>query len=365
MRQFHCTEANMKNGKNSSPVQDCGVPKVNRLLRAERIRLFFLIRFFSDFKAAMGLIRMLGIDHRYVVFENNHKFGKVGSQEINPVSTSAAFPFYSPDWLTVRFYDNELPGFRRDELVLNREPYKTFFHESFSSGEKSVLRQAMRAENRKIIVCCSPTGEEVTVILKAYQKLRLPEKPLLILGLSELNRSLKGSLVKRGFKVTNRTRCTQNLLSFGSSDIVILSTMGELFKFLKAADLAIVGHDRNLFEPAVLGVPILYFKEPLKMTEKERWIVASFGLIWRKNKVAKKLLDETGGAVSINPTLLHEQMVEALRNPYVLRQGAQAAVQRFNREIIPQARRYGSGLLAAGIRAKRSPLRIDEKLEQC
>ena len=42
-------------------------------------------------------------------------------------------------------------------------------------------------------------------------------------------------------------------------DILLIKTRGELSRLYGLADLAVVGRERNIFEPACLGKPVLYF----------------------------------------------------------------------------------------------------------
>jgi len=115
-------------------------------------------------------------------------------------------------------------------------------------------------------------------------------------------------------------------------DIVLINTRGELVKFFSAADLAIVGEDRNLFEPASQWVPILYFPG-----------------VWRNNQTAKHLLDDAGGAVQIQLPILYDQVASILAHPEDLIQGTENAMEAFRSEVVPAAQLYGAILLGAAV----------------
>jgi 3-deoxy-D-manno-octulosonic-acid transferase len=112
--------------------------------------------------------------------------------------------------------------------------------------------------------------------------------------------------------------------------VVVVNTQGELLPFMAAADMAIVGFDRNLFEPASQGLPVLYFGGPC-----------------RSNKTAMRLLTETGGAREIAPGRFLHQIEDILADPSSMIAGAEVAIRRFKQEVIPSVRFYTSLLIAA------------------
>lgn len=313
-------------------------------------KLCFCVGAIADLYAARGLITALRIrpGRSVIAFD----------QEADEAMTRRIFPGYTlergwrsrPDRLRIRFDTYGRPGFRGGELVFDYAPYKYFFKRSGSWESGGSLRRAMRVEHgRKIIVCSASTRDEVKEILKAYGRLAIVPRPLLVLGLRQPDPFLKGVLLRMGVRAAWRMRRDQGLSLLGRTEVVVLNTAGELSGFLGASDLALMGHDRNLFEPAVLGVPILYFNGPLKISPKMKKLMKLFGLAWRNNRMAKRLLDAAGGARRIRPAFFAGQITQALDHPEEMVRGAREAVRKLNEEVLPEARRRGAFLLAEAL----------------
>lgn len=65
-------------------------------------------------------------------------------------------------------------------------------------------------------------------------------------------------------------------------DVLLVKTLGELSQLFGLADLVVVGNDRNIFEPASLGKPILYFGDQNS---------------WKNNREALAALEREEGAM--------------------------------------------------------------------
>lgn len=109
-----------------------------------------------------------------------------------------------------------------------------------------------------------------------------------------------------------------------SRDVVVLNTTGELFWLLGAADLAIVGMDRNVFEPASQGIPTLYFDGP-----------------WANKRTELDLLVANGAAHAVEAHRLAHQITEALGGR-LEPGGTEEARRALEDDILPPA-----GLLAS------------------
>src|SRR3989339_299706 len=118
----------------------------------------------------------------------------------------------------------------------------------------------------------------------------------------------------------------------GDLDVVFLNTTGEVITLMKAADLAVLNSNRNIFEPASQGVPTLYFTGE-----------------WGKNRTAKNLLDETGGAIPIDPDRLGQQFVDVLSSPNSLQSGALTATSSFDTHVTPASKMFGSLTIAGAL----------------
>lgn len=327
---------------------------LNRLIRRKNIKFFFRINIIADLNAVRGFISVLGIKRRTMVIRCGSEVTQAAAKKALTGCVFTTGRALSKNWLPVIFDSNRQTHLARDgRLILNYDPYKYCHSVRVSSKERVRLRRAMRIKkNRKVIVVSCSTRDEVEVILKAYKRLDLFDQPLLILGLRRPDAALPGFLNRRGFRTHDRRSLKQALSYCGESDVVVLNTMGELFNFLKVADLAIMGHDRNIFEPALLNVPILYFGSPLNMSQNDKKMADLFKLFWRKNRTAKSLLDRTGGAHRIDLAFLHHQITKMLRFPDKAIRGTQKAVRLFHRQVIPANRLCGTRLLASAVMAK-------------
>jgi len=118
----------------------------------------------------------------------------------------------------------------------------------------------------------------------------------------------------------------------GKHDVVLVTTKGELFKFIQSADITIVGLDRNIFEPASQGSPILYFEG-----------------VWWNNGWMRYLLTEQGAAAAVkeNPDEFRDQITSILENPesHILK--TQEAVQHYHKKVMPADMLYAKLLIAA------------------
>ncbi len=327
---------------------------LNHLIRETNTKLFFRVECVAELNAVRGFMGVLGIRRQHAVVS----YGLEAPEKL----TKAMFKgclltksrTLSPNWFSVKFDTEGKTRLAERGLIVNYDPYKYYHPTRVSSKERVRLRRAMRIKkDRKVIVVSCSTRDEVEVVLKAYKRLGSLDNPLLIVGLRRLDLSLPGFLSRRGFRTHDRRSLKQALSCCGGSDIVVLNTMGELFNFLKVADLAIVGHDRNIFEPALLDVPILYFSRPLSMNERERELARWFNLFWRKNRTAKKMLDKFGGAARIRRPAFHRQIDHALRYPGPMIRGARRAVRVFRDQIIPASGSGAASALTEGIAKRR------------
>ena len=313
----------------------------NRHLLKKRLKLFFKIESVADLNAVRGFISALGIKKQNVAIQIG---SEITEKNVKKIFRGCAFTRVRPlpkNWIPVRF-DTEGPVRLASDggLVVNYVPYKYFVPVKPSKNERIRLREAMRVEKgRKVILVSCSSRDEVSAVVEAWKRLEFSEKPLLIIGMRKQDFSLAGFLTGKGYKTHDRRSPRQTLSRFGKSDVVILNTMGELFEFTRAADLAIVGHDRNIFEPALLGVPVLYFERPLKLNGDEKKLARVFRLFWRKNLVAKELADKFNAAAPIKQAFFYGQIRATLRKPAAMIQGGRRAVRVFRRRVIPAARR--------------------------
>ncbi len=305
----------------------------------------------ADINAVKGLIRVLGLGRSSIVI----RFG----DEITESMAKKAFPGFRVTGKKIKACLQT--GFNtegRDRLsgtggvIFNYVPYKFFAlsPSAYSSKKRNALREILKTGKRKVICVSCTNRNEVWTVLQAVRQIPFSKKPLLIFALRRPDRKLALLLKSKGIRAIDRHSIHQSLREFPRAEAVVLNTTGEFFEFLRAADLAVIGHDRNLFEPAYLRVPILYFGTPLGMTRKEEAMAGIFGLIWRKNRLAKKFLDRNGGAKRIDPAKFSRQIEETLESPAPFVLGGRKAIREFEAEMIPAARNRAVKILRKALK---------------
>ncbi len=327
------------------------IQDLNRLIQNKKLKFFFKAESVADLNAIKGFIRALRVQRKHILIS-------YGS-EITRRIAHRNFKGYhlknnhkrSADLFPIRFDTEGSPRLSGHGITLNYDPYKYCFLEqaSLRTGKAHARKMMGIKKNRKIIIVSCSSRSEVYSVLEECQKLDLVENPLLIFGLRRPDLSLAANLRRKGFRVHDRRQTKSPLSYFDKSDAVILNTTGEFFELMKAADLAIVGHDRNIFEPALLGIPILYFAQPINMRKNEEGLAKLFKLFWRKNRTVKILLEKCGGAIQIKRAFFARQITNALHDPAPMVSGICRAVWIFHRRIVPAANLRTASIVATGI----------------
>lgn len=327
--------------------------KIGRLLRARRLKIFFRVHGVADLYAANGLVTALGISKRDVVIEKvGHEISSGKIRECLPGFSIAKKIRLTRDLLPITF-DTEGPmrlG-SDDNPIFTYDPFKYFlFKRSFHRKQRRLKSSLGLLKGRKIISVSCTGADEARCVIEAFKKLEAKPRPLLVLAL----RKPEGFRIRiPGIRTHRRKSAGEFLPKLGAFDMAVLGTMGEFLDWVAVSDLAVIGHDRNIFEPAFCGVPVLYFKRPLKMNPQEESLAASFNLFWRKNRTALWLLNHCGAAKPIRPGSLDLQMNEILRNPASMIRGSRRAVRRLYIEVLPKARAKAASILARSLDLKK------------
>ncbi len=320
---------------------------INPLLEKEGVKLVFDNGEPSSLNATEGLLKVLQIDGRHAEIWHHGEISRALAEKRFPHLELT--PRFKPSLarLGIGFSTEAGLALREGQLHLPQDPFKFVLPRGASPQERLSLRACMELEETQpLIIALSPSPQETEVVLRAYGEFPSSQKrPLLVLAPRDPDPFLKEILLRRGFHAASRgpndllrsPLGQAEGLPFGRFEIIVLNTQGELLGLLPAADLALVGHNRNLFEPTSQGVPLLYFPGP-----------------WDSNPTARELLRTSGGALAIEPSHLAEQMIQILKNPKPILQGQQQALQQFQDEILPVARLCGSLLLTAAVLLRRS-----------
>ncbi len=312
---------------------------LNRLLSRRGLRLFVCAEAVADLNAAGALIELLRINPDRVLV------GYAG--EVDRALARGRFPGHElragvtapPGCLRIRFDFGTPSRMEAKGLLVSVDLLKGCLPDRADPMARRRLRKEMGLGTaRRLLIFSGFFPDEVEPVLQAYGNLKTQSRPLLILGLRRPERTLGGLLARRGWRVIQRDRINGGFSSFSEGEIVVLNTRGELAHLFPAADLAILGHDRNLFEPAFQGLPILYFPAPRQEDPLAQRIVDSFDLAWRNNRLPKLLLDRFGGARPIQPRRFSQQIQAILDHPAPMREATQKAVAEFKEKVIPPLR---------------------------
>ncbi|MDO8526116.1 MAG: hypothetical protein Q7T03_00340 [Deltaproteobacteria bacterium] len=313
-----------------------GFPDVGALMNAGGYYLFFCPMEVADFNSMRGYIRVSGLQpdsYDLLYLDGAH------------VSPSHLGRWFSPDEvgkrahgnkkkLDIRFGDS-MYEWSRGTTFLPHDPYKYYPFEEKKSDSRDVLREQMGLKKRDVILVHCPSSEEMEIVIQAAGRLKRgifnsATRPLVILGLRMGDANLWETLTRRtGLRVLSRESLEEPLSEIGQQDILVLNTAGEMNRFMAVADVAIVGHDRNLFEAAWQGVPSLFFDGS-----------------WEKNSTARMILEKEGGARVVDAARLDRQIKNILQEPEHMRLGAARAVAKLKNEILPAAGLYDALRLA-------------------
>lgn len=153
-------------------------------------------------------------------------------------------------------------------IFLPYVPFKFYMPPPVSNEVRETMRDDLKIGDRKVIVLGSPSDEEFTNFMREYNAIygTLPilNRPVVIVGFRQRRNKdelkLFSSLSGQSIAVRSYTEDRLSDSSLENNNILVLNTSGELSKMYAMADLAIVGSDRNVFEPISQNVAVLYFK---------------------------------------------------------------------------------------------------------
>jgi 3-deoxy-D-manno-octulosonic-acid transferase len=119
---------------------------------------------------------------------------------------------------------------------------------------------------RPVLLCASTREGEEELILDAFGNADLPEGTLLLLVPRHPQRfdAVEAMVRERGFSAQRRSALREpGALVDGATRVLLGDSMGEMFTYYSACDLAFIGGSlqplggQNLIEPAALGKPVL------------------------------------------------------------------------------------------------------------
>lgn len=321
--------------------------KIKTTISDNSIRLAIKVRHIASVNAARGLIKALGLDKDNVIILYDEEIDSERARMFFPGYAMREFAGYG--WLhkgEIRIEFNVLGNMKINPLgdylsaVLSYGPFKFNLPERVSEEELNGIRELLGLGQRKVIVIGSPSFSEFDEFIQSYNSLygNLPYalRPLLIIGFRERAseeelRSL-GSLSGQSIAVRSDEKAP--LPNVANNNVLILNTAGELLR-MYALGVAIVGHDRNIFEPASQKAAVLYF-------EGSRHHKVS----WHYNRDAKEALVEAGAAQVFSRENLEKLVNDSDAAKEMAERGLKA-VEAYRKKVQSQAEEFALQIIGA------------------
>lgn len=304
-------------------INDNGTIDINLILSKSNQKLYINVFEIAAVNAAKGLISSLSIHKDNIALSY--------SAEITQQMATEKFEGYTDirpllkvnnDVQKIMFSGSFHNNLNEEVLEFSLVPLKYYLPPKISAKQQSKLREEMNLGSRKVIVVSSPDSSELHETLHAYSKFSPQERPILILGMRYPDDSLLRKLTDLGYKVNVRSDVNEELSLIGENNVTVLNTMGELLNFYSIADLAYIGEDRNLIEPASQGVPIIRFMGP-----------------GANNRDAIETMYKSGGAVE-KADNLYDQSVDIMSNPQEMIRGVDEGIEHIKNRIHAMALSY-------------------------
>lgn len=245
--------------------------KMRTTIYNSSVKLSIRVYEIASVNATRGLIRALGLpcDNVTILCSGEINIEQAGTffpkYEIKQYEESVnrntiSVEFHDDNNIRVKFLDNTL------SVVLPYTPFKFNLPKTLSEERVIQMRNSLGIGSRKIIVLGSPSNQEFESFMETYKtlygELPISKRPVLIVGFRqrrENENELKLLASLSGQSIAIRSNPNITLPNIENNNVLILNTSGELLNMYALADIAIVGSDRNIFEPASQRIATLYF----------------------------------------------------------------------------------------------------------
>ncbi|MDE2028126.1 MAG: hypothetical protein KGJ11_06265, partial [Candidatus Omnitrophica bacterium] len=290
--------------------------------------------------ATRGLIQAMGLDKQKIIILYSDEIDARQAAKLFPGYEIRAFKgFYRPDVIHLDFHDFEgITVTRAGEGVFVDLPYVPFKFNlpAKISARMGELKEELGTASRKVIVIGSPSDEEFGEFMDTYNTLygNLPysQRPLLIIGFRQRRDQgelkLLGSL--SGQSIVVRSDDAAPMPRLADHNVLILNTNGELREMYGLADVAVIGDDRNIFEPASQGAAVLYFEGD-----------------WTYNKEGKEALSNGGAAEVFNFKNFLRLMADPKVSTQMGRHGLEV-VNDYRTQVRLRAEEFGLEVIGTG-----------------
>ena len=307
--------------------------KIKITIRDNSVKLAIRVYEVASVNAARGLIKALGLDRDNVIILYDKEVDSEQAQKFFPGYNIRAFSGFA-DRGTIGIEFHDYGNMKIDTYgssiaaSLPYTPFKFNLPERGSEEELSSMRELLGIGQRKVIVMGSPSDAEFNEFIQSYNSLysNLPpaQRPLLIIGFRQRRNENELRLLRSlsGQSIAVRSDINARLPDVTGNNVLILNTTGELLKMYALADVAIVGNDRNIFEPASQKAAVLYFEGS-----------------WQNNKDAKEALVEAKAAQVFSRTHL-ELLINTPDNTRQMAEKGLKAVRDYKKEVESKAREF-------------------------
>jgi hypothetical protein len=329
-----------------------GPVDLNALLKKNGQRIVVDIFEEAGINAALGMRNTLKIDPSLMTIrfpdsmDSKRIYERIPGSELRPYPPILANVPLNPGEIGIGFIDEDSVSYPEGGNQQIELPYSFFKYNlppALSRDEAQRMREVMGIKSdRKIWVVASPSTKEIESVTAAFDAEPKDKKPLVVFGI--INHSqivpFKASMTLRGYRAllrSNEDKKSSDSFNglaegqpMGEADIIFLSTDGELRLLFAAADIAIVGRDRNIMEPV----------------SQER-IPFYFPGAWTANGKILQFLKERSAAEEIVD--LSHQVQERLRNQSLKTleaQRSEKAIADFKNIFMPANRLLASTLIA-------------------
>lgn len=319
--------------------------KIKATIDDSSVKLAIRVYEVASINAARGLIKALDLDKDNVIILYDREIDAEQAERFFPGYNIAAYSGYSYEKvISINFHDYSSMkisfsgGFL--SASLSHTPFKFNLPEPILEEDVNNMKDSLGIGSRKIIVVGSPSDTEFSKLMKSYNALygniSYEKRPLLIIGFRQRRNANELKLLESlsGQSIAVRTDEKAPLPDVKSNNVLILNTSGELLGMYALADIAIVGNDRNIFEPASQKTAVLYFDGN-----------------WNNNRDAKDVLAAAEAVQVFSKENLERLMTSPAETGEMANKGLEA-VRAYKKEVYSRAEEFALQIIGAVSQAR-------------
>ncbi len=264
----------------------------NMLLKTIGVNIVLVVKQVSELRAARGLVEAMQWGHQKLTISCAEGLEPALARREFPddnVRVISHLPMEN-DVRNIHLFFTDVDGVQKSlssyKYSIPLFPFKFAAHVLPSHSELEQLRAELHAGQRRIFVVGSPDAGDVETFLQAYSsmygKLPAEQRPIVILtprtamevstdeGRRHSQLDQEKFIIRQTSLRPDGSR--EPFPDMSAHNMLIVNTQGELMALYGVSDVAVVGRDRNIMEPAGQGKPILYFGDDGQwFVNKEIW----------------------------------------------------------------------------------------------